>query len=526
MTPPRPRRTWLDLLALLASSAAYALCFPPTSVHALAWIALVPFLAVIHDVGPGRALAYGLFWGMASSTGITDWLPPAIALYYEQPLWLGIGIFLAASASMVAVHFAVFALVSSIAARRFPAAWPLLTGAAWVVAELARARLLTGNPWGFLGCSQVVLQPGGLSGHDEIALRVMQVADLGGVYAPGFLICLGNAVLVLVWRRFRRGSFDAGVRVAAGSAVAVLLAALAYGDVRIRSLDGQAQSSTPIAIVQGNLDLGYRWNRSHYGKNLDAYLELTRKIIDESGPRLVFWPENAMTFFVDRRSDFRWTIAEVTEPAGVELVAGGPRHEDVDGITRYYNSAFVLSPDGEVLGTYDKEHLLPFAEYFPFGSLELLRRNFGGVAEITSGTRTGPLDTVAGPAAVAICNEIMFPRIVRERVRAGAGYILNLANDGWMRSTEFAEHQLALAVARAIEHRRYLVRASTSGPSAIVDPVGRVLTRTAPYEVGSLAGAISARSDETFYSRRGDVFALACLAVVLAVLIAGIRSRR
>ena len=66
------------------------------------------------------------------------------------------------------------------------------------------------------------------------------------------------------------------------------------------------------------------------------------------------------------------------------------------------------------------------------------------------------LPTSAGPAAVTICNEIMFPRIVRERVAAGASYILNLANDGWMRSQEFAEHQLALAAVRAIEHRRPL----------------------------------------------------------------------
>jgi apolipoprotein N-acyltransferase len=513
---------------VLLSAAMFAACFPPLHLRALAWVALVPLLLALRDASMPHAAGLGFLWAMAMACGITDWLPPAIALYYEQPLWLGIAMFLAATATMVAVHFAAFGAFYSLLGRRFVRGWPFLIAAGWVAAELGRSRLLTGNPWGLLGYTQVGIDPNEYGGYGALALSLLQGADVGGIYVTSFLLMAGNAAIVQAWWawRGRRALTDGGAELGgdtatgdgaetggstgigdgaeaggstgigdgaeaggstgigdgvvahggsdwreslqASAAVLVLIgAAVAYGGLRLQSRFDSAGASVPIAVVQANVDLGYRWQRSHYGKNLEAYLDLTRQALDESDARLVVWPENAMTFFIDRRSDFRWTIADVTEPAGIELVAGGPRYvENAGERTRYYNSAFALTPQGEVAGIYDKEHLLPFAEYFPFGSIELLRRNFGRVAELTSGERIAPLPTMAGPAAVTICNEVMFPRIVRERVRQGASYILNLANDGWMRSHEFAEHQLALAAVRAVEFRRPLVRASTSGPSA------------------------------------------------------------
>ena len=163
--------------------------------------------------------------------------------------------------------------------------------------------------------------------------------------------------------------------------------------------------------------------------------------------------------------------------------------------------------------------LLPFAEYFPLPSFDLLRRSFGRVREFTPGPVATPLETRAGSALVSICNEAMFGRVVRARMAPGESYLVNLTNDTWVPDMEFAEHQFNIATMRAVEQKRYLVRASTSGPSGIVDPYGRVLKRTDAFSDAVLTGAIRSRSDVTVYHRFGDLFAWICLAAVVAVAV-------
>jgi apolipoprotein N-acyltransferase len=186
-------------------------------------------------------------------------------------------------------------------------------------------------------------------------------------------------------------------------------------------------------------------------------------------------------------------------------------------VATYFNSAFVVAPDGSVLARYDKQHLLPFAEYFPLPQLDFLRRDFGRVREFTAGAPGPPLPTVAGRAGVLICNEGLFPEIAGERVRAGAQYLINLSNDTWLNDRTYSEITFNMVAFRAIEQRRYLVRASSSGPSAIVDPSGRVVARSAPLSGAVVDGAIAARDERTVYSRVGDLFVFACAAAVILV---------
>jgi len=178
-----------------------------------------------------------------------------------------------------------------------------------------------------------------------------------------------------------------------------------------------------------------------------------------------------------------------------------------------------------VAARYDKERLLPFAEYFPFAQVDLLRRDFGRVREFTPGTPGPPLATGAGAAGVLICNEAMFPEVAAARVRAGAEYLLNLTNDTWVPGRQFAGIAFDMSVLRAIEQRRWLVRASTAGPSAIVDPWGRVTVRTALFARETAVGTIVPRTERTPYGRMGDVFALACAAIAVVSLAAVSYSR-
>jgi len=480
---------------MVVCGALYGMCFPPTSLRALAWVVLVPVLTVLPGVRPRQSIWLGAILGFAGTCATVDWLPGTVATYYAQPVAVGLGLFVAVALLMVVPPIAAFTLCYRLLADRYRTLLPLLASAAWVATELLRARFLTGNPWVIFGYSRV--------GADH----VVQIADLAGVYGVSFVLMAVNVALAdVVRRRSLRGLVVPA---------ALVLATLAYGHARLAG-ERETVAGPRVAVVQANLDSGTQWRRELYGQNLETYLRLTERAARE-GARLIVWPENAMTFFVESEPLYRDAIARVLAPYRAQLVAGGPRV--VEGaVPAYYDSAFVISPDGSIAGRYDKEHLLPFAEYFPLPDLDFLRRSFGRVRELTPGAPTPPLPTVAGPAGVLICNEAMFPEVARARVRAGAGVFLNLSNDTWMNDAKYSAIAFDMVVLRAVEQRRFLVRASTSGPSAIVDPLGHVLVRTGLFTVEVAAASVAAREVPTPYARAGDAFAFACVGVTLAAL--------
>jgi apolipoprotein N-acyltransferase len=192
----------------------------------------------------------------------------------------------------------------------------------------------------------------------------------------------------------------------------------------------------------------------------------------------------------------------------------------------YYNTAFLLSPAGDILAWYDKQRLLPFAEYFPIPYLDFLRRRFARVREFTPGVSKALLPTPAGLAGVVICNEAVFPDLPAERVRAGATYLVNPANDTWVNDPRFSAELFDMVSLRAVEQRRYLVRASTSGFSAIVDPWGRTTAVARPFTRGWVVGSIDGADGITVYGRVGDLFAFAAaVAALLAQIVLPARRR-
>jgi apolipoprotein N-acyltransferase len=224
-----------------------------------------------------------------------------------------------------------------------------------------------------------------------------------------------------------------------------------------------------------------------------------------------------MTFFLETEPGYQRALARAMTQDHFEFVIGGPRAVPAPGGGEplYYNSVFSLRENGVIQGRYDKEYLVPFAEYFPL-EIDILRRKFGRLRYFTHGTVTGPLPTRAGLAGVAVCNETMLPEVTSERVAGGAAFILNPTNDTWISDEKYVQQQFDMAIMRAIEQRRYLVRASTAGPSAVIDPWGRVLARVEPLTRGFVLGEIRPVSERSVYGRVGDLFAFLCLVAVAA----------
>ncbi len=149
-----------------------------------------------------------------------------------------------------------------------------------------------------------------------------------------------------------------------------------------------------------------------------------------------------------------------------------------------------------------------------------MRRRFGRIRTFQPGAATSPHSTRAGLAGVLLCNEAMLPEAARERVRRGAEYLLNPSNDTWISDPKYSEQQLDISIVRAIEQRRWLVRASTSGPSALVGPFGHVTARTPGDERALIVGEIRPHRARSLYARIGDGFAWACLLLVGGCLLA------
>lgn len=505
-----------DLGLTVASALLIAYAFPLASLRSLAWVALVPLFVVIRRAPLRRALTLTGLWSVLAAYLVGEWFPRAVSTYYQQPLIVGAGFFIGCVATMAAPYYMAFAATYRVLARRAGGLTPLLAAAAWVTAELGRGRLFTGtpvfigNPWGLLGYTQVGGAP------------LVQIAAVTGIYGVSFVVAAVNAALAELWLSI--GGAGGAVRTAvrgAGAAALPTIGALLYGAVALHAADQVASSAepVPVAVVQGNLDLDSTWRSAFYGRNLDVYLELTAGAIAHRRPRIVFWPEAAMSFFVDEEPEFRQAIARVLALDGGELVAGGPHAILNEDRRVYLNSIYLLSADGDILGRYDKQYLVPFAEYFPLARVDFLRRRFERVRVFTPGTPTAPLPTAAGAAGIAICNEAMLPEVIGTRIAAGAAYLVNPSNDSWLNDRTYSALQFDIVAMRAVEQRRYLVRASTSGPSAIVDPWGRVQVRSEALTRDVIFGTIRPLTAVSVYGRIGDTFALLCVGGVAAGLL-------
>jgi apolipoprotein N-acyltransferase len=108
--------------------------------------------------------------------------------------------------------------------------------------------------------------------------------------------------------------------------------------------------------------------------------------------------------------------------------------------------------------------------------------------------------------------------LVRRFVKEGAAFLVNITNDAWFGRTSAPYQHLSMVVLRAVENRRFVARAANTGISAIIDASGSIVQQSKLFTPASLAGIILLGKELTFYSRFGDIFALLCTLLSLAVL--------
>ncbi len=504
-------------LAVL-SGALYWGAFPGVDVWPLAFVAWAPLLVAIYDQPPRRALWLGLLQGLTANVLGFYWLFGMLKTFSGFPDAL-CALFMLLLCAYQGGRMAFMTWLYGRASRRgWPAATIFLL--AFSASELVYPLLF---PW-YTGA------------QTHTVPMLMQLADVGGPIAIGLALAGSSLALAEpVWARLDRRPVDRRRLVLSLLGPAILVA---YGAIRLPMVDRAiaAAPAAKVGVVQGNMALMGQEHRDPRPLHRQATLRLEA----EEHPDLVVWSEAAIAYpFEEELLPLLMRDTVLRDPRD-RAGNGGIKTPVLTGVIvdrspmlppgqrpkrgerrEMYNSAVLVEPDGHVDGAYDKTYLLAFGEYIPFGDwfpqLYEMSPNSG---QLSKGTGIEPIHFDHGGEhriTTLICYEDILPGFVNGAVRHGdPDLLVNLTNDAWFgRSTEPAIH-LALAKFRAVEHHRYLVRATNSGISAWIDAAGRSRGETPLFQLVARAEEIHWMRGKTLYELVGDVpWWLATLAVVV-----------
>lgn len=441
---------WRPWVLSAGAGASLALALPGPGLVPL--LLVVPGLLrrALDGLSPRRAFLVGWFGGAVQWALAAGWVLIVLTRYGGLAWPLAI----VALALMAGILGWMWAGAAALAAR-LPASWR-----GWAL------------PW-LLVCFEIVQHlPPWIFPWNPAAAVVTRIppllAPLPLVGAPGLslLLLLGASALDLLLDRETR---RAGARQVALVVVAFALAsALAPHFV-------PAGEPLRAAAVQPNVPLEVRWDSDNAASIERRVWRLSHEAATQ-GARLVVWPESAVPHYVQPDGRYRREIERFTRAHDVWLVVGSIGFGA--GGQEYFNSVFVAAPGGLVPFRYDKIHLVPFGEYLPLvGKVPFLRPLVREVSSFTPGVHPLPLPAAGTTLGLQVCYEVTYPWLVAAEIQRGAELLVTITNDGWYGDSAAPRQHLALAILRAVESRRYMVRAANTGISAIIDPRGRVIER-------------------------------------------------
>ena len=495
MDPARWPLAGRFLLALIAG-AATVLGFAPFGFGLVPLFTLaVLFYLWIHPTRPGQGALIGYGFGLGLMGFGVFWIRISIAQFGGVNEALAITI----TVAFVLLMAAYFALAGWLVAKLRPGSdrlWLLLVlPAVWVLVEWLRGWFLTGFPWLAFGYSQIDLP---LVGYGPVF----------GVYGIGLMLAL-SAALMSLWRH--------------PWAMALLLV-IWIGGYGLRQIEWAQPVGEPIqaSLLQASIPQEKKWLRSMRQPSLDLYLGMTEQVADS---RIVIWPETAVPAF---DSEVETTLlqpldAEMrTQGRDVLLgiVSGDPEDD-------YYNSMISLGVSGR--GRYDKRHLVPFGEYLPFDRWIRPVLDFIEIpmSDFSAGGDGKPLVTLAGyPVGVNICYEDAFGEEVI-RALPEAALLVNASNDAWFGDSLAPHQHLEIARMRAVEAARYLLRATNTGVSAIIDDKGGLRAVSPQFELSILTEKVPPLTGTTPFTRWGNYGIVVLASLLLAIaFIVGFFGRR
>jgi apolipoprotein N-acyltransferase len=487
---------WRRHLACFFLGAALALAQAPTSLFYIPLLVL-PCFAWLGMTAPTRAsatfagwvtgvgyFAFGLVWLVEPflvDAAETGWMAPfalflmsaGLALFWAMAFWLAY--------TLGETH------------RQRVLALVVFLG----LAEFARAHLFTGFPWNLIA-------------YGWIDTPVAQLLSLVGPHGLGLLTML-VAVLPLLMVRMPYLAF--------GPMLALIVVAWAWGAARMPAPDDIPLTDTTVRIIQPNAAQELKWREDMVGVFFDRQLSMTRAP-GITSVDVVIWPETGLPFYLGEDDSSMQRVVESMGP-DAQLIAGIRRYED----GRYYNSLVHMDAQGEVTDIYDKHHLVPFGEYYPFASLaekaglRALAAKFGGFSG-GSGPRILTGDGLP-PYLPMICYEAIFPGDAQAQ-SGRPDWLVHITNDAWFGKFSGPYQHLVQVRARAIEQGLPVARSANTGVSGVIGPHGRMLWSLPLGEAGSFDARLPAPLAAPPYVRWGEWPWVAASALLLA----GVMLRR
>jgi apolipoprotein N-acyltransferase len=498
----------------LFGGALLALSFPSFNLFLFAWIALAPLLVLVYDRKSGEAFKAGLLFGMVYFFGTIYWIYYSLHHYGSISLVPSLIMVLLLSVYL-SFYPAIFCSLFSAIMKKSDMPALFVAPVLWTSLEFVRSYALSGFPWSTLGYSQ----------HNFPVF--IQSADIIGVYGISFLVVAFNGALadvVIMAKRMLSRPLYSRFHTYAGWCLLfiALVANLIYGFYRL--YQDRPGSAVTVAVVQGNIEQDKKWDASYQHDVTDIYKNLSLSVtgISESGtsaPSLVVWPETSVPFVFGADRELSEDLISFQRKLNTYLLFGSIRLKN-NTRDKFSNSTVLLTKDGSVSYIYDKIHLVPFGEYVP------LRRLFFFVNKLTVGIGDYvPGDSYAralppfGSFGTPICYEIIFPGLVRKYYTKGGDFIVTITNDAWFGRTNGPYQHFSMAVFRAIENRKPVVRAANTGISGIIDSNGNVLKTTALFERTAFKATFKTDKTLTLYTKYGDMFSFFCIVLSLSLVL-------
>jgi len=466
------------LLLCLLSAIFLLLIFPGFDIHLLAPFALTPLLFALALTPDWRQrFLFGWLAGIVFWFGLCTWIQFVLQDHGGMGRWGSWGAF-ALFCVLKALHLGVFSLLAGPLMNRAYA----LPAVAALWAGLERTHGTFGFAW---------LQLGNAGIDMSVPLRL---APFVGVYGLSFVFCMiAAAVACLLLRR---------PRIYLAPALALPFLWL------LPPIHEGTPTPDRALVVQPDIDTEIEWTGERQ-QQTERQLGLLSMAIPAP---LVIWPELPAPLYYYNDPEFHQEATRIAIRHGYFLFGtvaytqkGAP-----------LNSAVLLGPTGNLIGRYDKIYLVPFGEFVPplFSFVNRITQEAGDFAP---GHEIKVLPAANHRLGVFICYESAFPHLVRQFAKAGADVLVNISNDGYFGHTEAREQHLLLVQMRAVENRRFIIRATNDGLTAVIDPSGRIIKELPPYEELAAPVRYGTVESTTFYTRHGDWFAWSCLTIGLAL---------
>jgi apolipoprotein N-acyltransferase len=513
---------WRRATIALAAGVASALALAPFNIWPILFVTFPVLVWLVDGSVAGRwsgatnAALAGWCFGFGYFTAGLYWIGYAFLVDAKTFGWL-----LPVAVAGLPAYLAIYTGLSLAIARLIWVRGPeriLALAATLTIGEWLRGHLLSGFPWNTFGYA--LTEP----------LVLAQSVSLVGIWTLTFFciaICATPAVLADDKADTRRPYLPLFL------AALALAGFVGYGATRLWSHPTAYVSGVKLRIMQPNLPQDDKFNYAAKAQVMDRYLRLSDRATgpQSNGVRDVthlIWPEAAFPFFLTREPDALAQISALLKPS-TELITGAVRAASNanERNPQAYNSIYVIEPDGSIRGIYDKVHLVPFGEYLPFQrllerlGLKQLTKVVGG---FLSGDRRRAIDVSGAPKMLPlICYEAIFPDAA---VPPGErpGWLVNVTNDGWFGISTGPYQHFQQARVLAIAEGLPLVRAANTGISAVIDPLGRIVSALPLGVEGVLDARLPIAIEPTPYLSYGNYILV--LVVLLSLLIVGRRRIR